>query len=127
MSNSVPPNIITLSFGGVALALIFQDEDFRLDIPDLYKPFLSKATPELNLYIRYKPKFNINIKKTIFDSGGNWLIGLHDRKIIIKTGIQNQKSNQVLILEPDLTAGELICVGDMWSQPTSIIFLLGIL
>ena len=125
MNNNSPPGLITFSIGSIALSLIPQDRSIHLEIPNTHKPFLSTTSPDINIYVRHEPEFDIDLDKLIFETGGNWLIGLLEEKIIIKTGLAENKIHRVLTLEQDLTSADLVCVGDMWLRSKNNIFPLG--
>jgi hypothetical protein len=112
----------TVQLGNIVIGLTYRRHSPPFELPASYQEFISDLSPDIILQVHKKKAWQFELDEILFDVPGRWTLGYWQGKKVIQRLLDGSDLHQVLILQPDLAAGEVYCVGDRWLEDSSVFY-----
>ncbi len=104
----------TVNFGLIGIELIPSGDHPRLELPAVYQHFTGGSAPDTALQVHYRDDWSIALDRVLFQVEQKWTLGLWQGKKVLLKSNSADLSSHALLLEPDLSSGEVFCLGQGW-------------
>jgi len=112
----------TFQLGNIVIYLFYESHTPPLAMPESHQAFASKSSPDIILQVHKKKAWQFDLDKVLFNVPDRWSLGIWRGKKVIQIVIDGSGLHQVLVLQPDLSAGDVYCVGERWLEQGSVFY-----